>query len=222
MTSAPWSSSSTCFSLNFALFPLAPIVFGGLLITAAVRRDLMSLVLAALIVTNAAVTALLFMQASDPNLVQLRYNMRAIPLALIGAAWIFYLWRKSPMRWGVWVATALDPRLSLPSTYLTMKTYTLPVRGERLPARARDGEDQEGNIGIGGYPIGIADEQAMADFIEENVPEDEMILTDDAQSLGIMLLSGRPDLFFDRIDRGDEVWRPGPQRSLRRESTTSW
>ena len=47
----------------------------------------------------------------------------------------------------------------------------------------------------------------MADFIEENVPEDEVILTDDAQSLGIMLLSGRPDLFFDRIDRGDEVWR---------------
>ena len=90
MTSAPWSSPSTSSQLNFALFPLAPIVFGGLLITAAVRRDLMSLVLAALIVTNAAVTALLFLQASDPNLVQLRYNMRAIPLALIGAAWLFY------------------------------------------------------------------------------------------------------------------------------------
>ena len=194
------------FELNFALFPLAPIVFGGLLITAAVRRDLMSFVLAALVVTNAAVTALLFLQSSDPNLVQLRYNMRAIPLALIGAAWIFYIWHRSPIRWSVWAATALVLALSLPSTYLTMRTYTYQYEENVFLRALETGEDQEGNNGIGGYPIGIADEEAITEYIEQNVPEDDVILTDDAQSLGIMLLSGRPDLFFDRIDRGDDAW----------------
>ena len=28
-----------------------------------------------------------------------------------------------------------------------------------------------------------------------------------AQTFGVMLLSGRPQLFFDRIDKGDKVWR---------------
>ena len=192
--------------LNFALFPLAPIVFGALLITSVLRRDMMSFVLAALVVTNAAVTALLFLQNTDPNLVQLRYNMRAIPLALIGAAWIFYVWRRSPMRVGIWVATALVLALSLPSTYATMSTYSYQYEENVFLRALETGDDQEGNIGIGGYPIGIADERTVARYIDENVTEDEVVLTDDAQSLGIMLLSGRPDLFFDRIDRGDAEW----------------
>ena len=47
----------------------------------------------------------------------------------------------------------------------------------------------------------------MAEYIDENVSEPNSILTDNAHTFGVILLSGRPDLFFDRIDRGDTVFR---------------
>ena len=166
----------------------------------------MSLVLSGLVVTNAAVTAALFIQTSDPNLVQLRYNMRAIPLALIAVAWLYFVWKSRGIRVGIWIAALLVLIVSLPGTWKVMETYSYQYEENLFLRAVETGEDQEGNIAIGGYPIGIEDERAMADYVEQNVAADEVVLTDDAQSLGIMLMSGRPDAFFDRIDRGDERW----------------
>jgi hypothetical protein len=46
----------------------------------------------------------------------------------------------------------------------------------------------------------------MAAYIlKMHVPRNS-ILTDDAQSFWVMLFSGRPDLFVDRIDQGDAHW----------------
>ena len=201
------NAASYLLTLNIGLFPLTVIVFPALILTAILRRDLMSLVIAALVVTNAVITTILFLQNDDPNLLQLRYNMRAIPLALIGAGWLYYVWRPRQMRIAIWLVTLLILVLTLPTTYRTMETYSYQYEENVFLRALETGEDQEGNIGIGGYPIGIADEEETADYIEENVSAEEVVLTDDAQSLGIMLLSGRPDLFFDRIDKGDEVWQ---------------
>ncbi len=203
----PALAGSYLLTLNIGLFPLAVLIFPALIVTAVVRRDMMSLVLAALVVTNAVITAILFLQNNDPNLLQLRYNMRAIPIALIGAAWLYYLWKPRQMRIAIWVATLLVLVLTVPTTYRTMQTYSYQYEENAFLRAIETGEDQEGNVAIGGYPLGIADEQNMADFIEQNVPLDDVILTDDAQSLGIMLLTGQPDRFFDRIDRGDAVWQ---------------
>lgn len=192
--------------LNLGLFPLTVLVLPALLVTAVVRRDAMSVVLAALVGTNAAVTAILFLQASDPNLLQLRYNMRAMPIALIGAAWLYYVWRPRPARIAIWATTLAVLVGSLAMTWRTMETYTYQYEENVFLRALETGEDQEGNSGIGGYPIGIADEQQTADFITDNIDEGEVILTDDAQTLGVMLLTGRPDDFFDRIDRGDAEW----------------
>jgi hypothetical protein len=193
-------------TLNLGLFPLAVLVMPALLTTAVAKRDLMSLVLAALVITNAAVTALLFIRTNDPNLVQLRYNMRAIPLALIALGWLYYVWKPRGVRIGIWVAGLLVLLVSLPSTWRVMETYSYQYEENLFLRAIETGQDQEGNIAIGGYPIGIKDEQTMADYIDQDVPPGEVILTDDAQTLGIMLLSGRPGDFFDRIDRGDERW----------------
>jgi hypothetical protein len=193
-------------ALNWALFPLAVLVVPALLFTAVSRRDMMSLVLAALVVTNAAVTMALFLRTVDPNLVQLRYNMRAIPIALIAVGWLYYRWRERPVRVGIWVAALAALLVSLPITWQTMERYSYQYEENVFLRALETGKDQEGNIGIGGYPIGIADERAIADYIDENVTADEVIFTDDAQTLGIMLLTGKPDLFFDRIDRGDTRW----------------
>ncbi len=47
----------------------------------------------------------------------------------------------------------------------------------------------------------------MARYITDHVQQPNAILTDDSQTLEVMLLSGRPDLFLDRIDHGDMAWR---------------
>lgn len=193
--------------LNFALFPLTVLVVPALLVTAIVRRNLMSVVLAALVVTNAIVTAILFLKATDPNLLQLRYNMRAIPIALIGVAWLYYVWRPRPARIAIWVATMAILVGSLPMTWRTMAIYTYQYEENVFLRALETGEDQEGNTGVGGYPIGIADEQKTANFISANVGKNNVILTDDAQTLGVMLLTGHPDRFFDRIDRGEGPWK---------------
>ncbi len=95
-----------------------------------------------------------------------------------------------------------------------MSTYTYQYEENVFLRALATGEDQEGNSGIGGYPIGIADERQMADYINDELPDDDVILTDDAQSLGVMVLTGHPDRFFDRIDRGDAYWNAVARRSL--------
>ena len=47
----------------------------------------------------------------------------------------------------------------------------------------------------------------MARYITDHVHQRNAILTDDSQTLEVMLLRGRPDLFLDRIDHGDMAWR---------------
>jgi hypothetical protein len=194
-------------TMNWALFPLSVLVGVALIVSAVVKRSVVAVALAALIATNALVTLYLFVGANDPNLMQLRYNMRAMPLAIIGVAWLFYLWRERGVRIGLWAAVAVVLAVSLPLTWKTMSTYTYQYEENLFLRAVATGEDQEGNAAIGGYPIGIADERAMADQIEEVVGEDDVIATDDAQTLGVMLLSGEPGKFLDRIDQGDGAWR---------------
>ncbi len=201
------------YKLNLALFPLAVVAVPALLFTGVVRRAPLAYVLAALIATNAVVTALLFLKNGDPNLLQLRYNMRAMPLAMLGAGWLFYAWRPKGgvrSRWpqaAVWVSTLLLLVAGLPLVIKTMSTYAYQYEENVFLRAVTTGDDQEGNSGIGGYPIGISDERSMADYIKNDIPPDSTIITDDAQSLGVMVLTGRPDRFLDRIDRGDAYWQ---------------
>jgi hypothetical protein len=50
----------------------------------------------------------------------------------------------------------------------------------------------------------------MADYIEDHgLEQPNSIFTDDESvTQGVMLISGRPDAFVDRIDIGDEKWQP--------------
>jgi len=195
--------------LNYAIFPLTVLVAPALLVTAFVRRNLMSAVLAALIATNAVVTAFLFLKSgsSDANLMQLRYNMRAMPIALIGVGWLYYVWRPRPARIAIWAVTLAVLIVSIPITWKTMELYPYQYEENVFLRALETGESQEGNLAISGYPIGIQDEREMAEYIGDHVPADDTLLTDDAQTLGVMLLSGHPDRFIDRIDHGEARWK---------------
>ncbi len=194
--------------LNYAIFPLTVLVTPALLATAIVRRNLMSAVLAALVATNAVVTAYLFLKSgsSDANLMQLRYNMRAMPIALIGVGWLYHIWRPTAARIAIWALALLVLIVSFPVTWKTMEIYPYQYEENVFLRALETGEDQEGNIGISGYPIGIGDEREMAEYIKQHVPAADTILTDDAQTLGVMLLDGDPGRFIDRIDHGEGPW----------------
>ena len=55
------------------------------------RRHLVTLVVAGILLVNPAVTALLVLKTGAPNLFQLRYNMRVMPLAVIAVGWLIWM-----------------------------------------------------------------------------------------------------------------------------------
>ena len=170
--------------LNFALFPLTVIVVPVLFVTGVSNATRCPCAARARSLPTPLSPALLFTQSNDLNLLQLRYNMRAMPIALLAAGWLYYVWRPPLARVVIWTALLAVLVGSTAMTWRTMERYTYQYEENVFLRALETGEDQEGNIGIGGYPIGIDAEQDMADYIAERVPDDQVILTDDAQSLG--------------------------------------
>jgi len=192
--------------LNWTLFPLTVVVFAALAALVAVRRDLMALTLAILIGLNAVVTAAIVWGSQAETYLQLRYNMRAMPLALVGAAWLYVAARRPRARQAVWAATLALLLVAIPTAWRTMQSYPLQYLEQAFVRALATGDEQEGTRSAGGYHVGIGAERRMAEEVLRRVDGRDRILTDDAQTFGVMLLTGRPDLFLDRIDRGDAFW----------------
>jgi hypothetical protein len=205
--SALGDSVSKVASLNWQLFPFAVVVVGALAVTALARRDLMALVLIAVVSLNALLTTILFWRShKDFNLLQLRYNMRAMPLALIAAGWLFLAWNRSWARTAIAVAAFAGLLASMPATWHAMSSYRQQYEEQAFLRALTTGSDQDGTFSRGGYPVGDFGERNMASLIKPLIRHPKEIITDDAQSLGVMLASGHPEWFVDRIDRGDRYW----------------
>jgi hypothetical protein len=97
--------------------------------------------------------------------------------------------------------------LSIPWTLNAMKTYRYQNLEAPFAAALTTGESQEGAETVNGEKVGIVSEQAMAEYIRNNVSRDNSILTDNAQTYAVMMLTGHPELFFDRIDASDGPWK---------------
>ena len=199
--------------LNWTLFPLTVVVVAALAALVAVRRDVMALTLAALIALNALATAAIVWASGADSYLQLRYNMRAMPLALVGAAWLYVAARRPRLRAAVVGATLALLLVSIPATWRTMQTYPLQYFEEAFIRALATGRDQEGTrsrgdreAGKDDYYVGVPAERRMAAEVLRRVDGPARVLTDDAQTFGVMLFTGRPDLFLDRIDRGDAAW----------------
>lgn len=191
--------------LNWHLFPLTLLVLAGLGILFLTRRDLMALTLGVFISLNAAFTGLLIYLSRSEAYLQLRYNMRAMPLALVGAAWLYVRLRGRARR-AAWVGTLAVLLAGLPITWHSMQTFRQQYLEQAFTRALSTGRDQEGAASTGGYRVGIAQQRRIAEYVKAHVRGRDAILTDDAQTFSVMLLSGRPDIFLDRIDKGDAQW----------------
>jgi hypothetical protein len=191
--------------MNWQLFAPIVIVTVALCVAFVLRRDLMALALAVAISLNAATTFAFIYTSSQYSFLQLRYNMRAMPLAIVGICWLFAGWRREWIKHAVAIAGIAIVAGSIPITWHALNTYPFQY-GEQAFYEALHGEDMEGKPVRLGYIMGVAPDKEMADYIDRNVHERDAVITDDAQSLTVMLLSGHPDYFYDRIDEGDAHW----------------
>jgi hypothetical protein len=201
--------------LNWGLFAPTIVVALLLLVSFFLRGDLMSLSLALLLAVNPALTALLIERGGNLNPLQLRYNMRGMTIVLIAIAWLFLGTRRAWQRYALGLVSVALLVAALPLTWRTMETYPYQFYEAAFVRSLVSGEDQLGTrsktslyhkggyMVVGEYSLGAND---MARYIELHVSRREAILTDDSKTFGVMLSSGRPDLFLDRIDYGDAQW----------------
>ena len=197
---------ATLVSLNWHLFALTIPVALALIVFSIWQRNLVTLVVAGIVLVNPVVTALLVWKTGAPNLFQLRYNMRAMPLAVIGVGWLLHCCRGRRDRIALCSCALILLALALPLTWNMMKSYPIQFEEQAFTRALFSGRSQEGTISVVQYSVGIDHEVAAANWIKKHIRVKHDILTDDSQSYDLMLVSGNPSLFLDRIDIGDERW----------------
>ncbi|WP_354699843.1 hypothetical protein DSM112329_00101 [Paraconexibacter sp. AEG42_29] len=203
----PFDIIEKVVDVNLRLFPLVLVLMPFLLLYWWRRRDSLAFWLIALLGANAATSALLIFRSDTVALLQLRYNMRDIPVAIIAGAWLISRARPGQVRNGAFAAFAAMLAISIPLTWQTMETYPFQYLERTFIAALETGEDQENSGTRGQYTVGNRDDKEMATYIRRYVPEKRAsILTDDGQTFGVMLETGRPQIFRDRIDQGDSKW----------------
>jgi hypothetical protein len=141
--------------------------------------------------------------------------MRSMAIVMLGIAWLFLTMRRDWQRVAVGIGAVVLLTVSMLFTWRTMETYPYQFYEAAFIRAIRTGDDQLGtrsptalygpnkSLVVGEYSIGA---QRMADYILKHVHGREAILTDDSKTFGVMLTTGRPDLFLDRIDYGDALW----------------
>ena len=120
----------------------------------------------------------------------------------------------------IWPATLVGARADRVRG-LAWRCSTYPFQSlEQAFARAiTSGESQEGTNSIGGFTVGIDARGADGRVHQRTTSEgSNAILADNAQTFGVILLTGRPELFFDRVDQGDGTFRAGGPRPYGRVS----
>ena len=194
--SHPGHVAAELLRLNVELYPVVALVVLALAVVLYRRRDLMTFSLIVLLVLNAVFTFVLVWRSGAQTYLQLRYNMRAMPLALVAIAWL-YLIAQPRFKRAAWAASLVAVVASIPFTAYAMEHYAYQYL--ELDFMAAVLHDKS-------VPSALAGVDPMARYISAHDRVQNSILVDDSQTFAVMLRTGRPDLFWDRIDKGDPEW----------------
>jgi hypothetical protein len=196
--------SKRLLQLNIGVFPLALVAVPALVVTFLVQRNDMALWLASFVVLGIVIIGVHAYAAQDEALLTLRDSIPMYVAAFIGAVWVyrsFEAWR--PLVWG---ATLLLLIVNLFTAWHAMQTYPFQSLEQAFTRAVSTGENQEGTSSRGGFQVGIQPEAQMAQYLKQHVTTNNSVLADNAHTFGVILLQGRPQTIFDRIDRGDAKW----------------
>jgi hypothetical protein len=198
------------------LFAATFVVAALVLLVAVRRRSVPGLLVAATLLASPLIAIGLVAASRNPGYLELRYNMRAMPLTVIAVGWLLSTVEPRRRR-AASVAAVVLFVASIPLTARTMWASGLGfdrvfVRGILEGQRDVAGAEQRTSA------------CRVALYAREHVPARNAILTDDAQTFDVMLCDGHPERYFDRVDRGDIGWtraldavfaRRGPVGSVR-------
>lgn len=185
--------------------PIAIVVLPALVLAGVARGNSFALWLgvmlgAAIVMPSAAVVLRL---TDSPML--MRNALPILMLSMIGAIWLARSADEGSSIVAALIVVALV--VSIPWTIQSMKTYRYQNLEAPFAAAITTGESQEGAETLSRDKVGIFSEQAMAEYVSNNVSRDNSILTDNAQTYAVMMLTGHPEYFFDRIDQSDGPWK---------------
>jgi hypothetical protein len=185
--------------------PIALLAIPILLLVFLSSRDAMALWLAVLTALGIAIVGADALIQHNAGVLVLSDALPVGLTATVGAAWLYG--RRERDRALVWVVTAAALAGTLPLAWHAMQTY--PFQNlEQAFVHAVSGGSQEGKPSIGGFVTGIDPELQMARYVDEHFAagSEHAILTDNAQTYGVIVLSGRPQVFLDRVDQGEARW----------------
>jgi hypothetical protein len=185
--------------------PIAIVVLPMLVFVGVSKSNPLALWLGLMLAAAIVSPALSVLLDVTDSPMQMRNCLPILIFSVIGGLWL----ARSSESGGVLVSAILAVLLlvSIPWTFHAMKSYRYQNLEAPFAAAVSTRESQEGSTTLNGASIGVVDEQAMADYIKSNISDKNSILTDNSQTYAVMLLTGQPDLFFDRVDQSDGPWK---------------
>lgn len=187
-----------------ATSPLTIIVVPLLIVAMFRRRDEMAGWLAVCILAALALPAIAVLVRGDGSHILMRDGLPILVLTVAGACWLVRSLDAGQAAGALLVVVGLLG--SAAYSFHEMSDYPHQNLESSFIEALTSGDSQEGEITAAGQQVGILSEEAMAGYIRRNVTANGSILTDNSQTFAVMLLTGRPELFFDRVDRGDAAW----------------
>lgn len=191
--------------LTLGVFALGIVVVPALLMTAIAKRDEMSWWLAILALVGVAVIGIGALLQQDLDAFAMRNALPVLIVCVAGVAWLYRL--LPAMRTIIFLGGLVGLVLTAAGSWVAMGNYPYQSLEQAFTRTVLSGEDQDGTNSIGGFRVGTNAEERMAAYVNANVRGRSTVLTDNAQTFGVILLTGRPEVFFDRVDRGDETFR---------------
>lgn len=202
---SPLELIAKVLAIHLALFPPALLLGVALLGGGAARRNVTAIVLGAALLLNAATTIAFLLYTPEAIPLLLRYNMRAIPIALVAAAWLFT--RVSSRRRTIAALATLGVlAVSNVATGATMLRAPDQLGEWAFLHGLASGESQGGKPGPEGPDLSVSDQKEMAAYVRAHIRGQNAVLVDDSQTFGVILLDGYPDRYLDRIDVSDSRW----------------
>ncbi len=186
------------------IFPLTLVIFPFLLFSAFREGGAASVGFALLILVNIAWSIGSAAIAGSVDAIELKDALPGMLAALAGLAWLHYLFEN--MRTIVAIGTIAGAAIALPFAWDQMKNYPHQNLEQAFTRAALSNEDQEGTSSRGGFTVGIRQERDAANFITGLDTGEGDILTDNSRTFGVIDITGEPELFFDRVDEGDDEW----------------
>jgi hypothetical protein len=196
--------SRRLLQLNVAVFPLAFAAVPALVIAFLGQRNDMALWLASFIVLGIVIMGVHAFVAQNEALLTLRDSLPMALTSLVGAAWVYRSY--AGFRLVVWAITVALLVVNLVTAWVGMRDYPFQALEQAYTRALFTTETQEGTSSRGGFNVGVDPEAQMAEYVKQNVTGKNAVLTDNAQTFGVILLTGRPGEFLDRVDKGDAEW----------------